>query len=121
MKIELNFAPLLRLENIVLPDDTIAEFSSDTYTIDDLIVCAKNGKIERKWRVKDGFCDLSPVMFAGTMELSVHLVRNGETLKTWRAVPVTIREQGGEYLACDELNDLKSRVAELEEKTKIIM
>ena len=122
MKIELDFATTARAGEDVftLPHDPVAVFHSSTYTLAEIVVIARNGNKEIRQKTKDCKVDLSPLMHAGVLEMTVHLIAKGNVAKKWHVVPIILNEIENEYGPFDLIADLQKRVEALEKKTTII-
>lgn len=123
MKIELNVSKWGRAEqpSVVLPESGIFEFVSTTYKLDELVIQAKNGKKTKTVKTRDGKVDLTDLMYAGELTMSVYLIVKGKDVKRWDVCPILITETDGEVYAFDEIEFLRQRVEELEKKTTVIM
>lgn len=122
MNIQLNYETRVRAENsITLPTEGEIIFTSSTYKLTELVIVAKNGEKRVKGKTKNGVFDISPLLFAGVLEMSVHLIVNGVPAKKWDIVPIILREVDNALCAFDEIEDLRARVAALEKKTTVIV
>ena len=122
MNIQLNYETRVRAESsITLPTDGEIIFTSSTYKLTELVIVAKNGEKRVKGKTKNGVFDISPLLFAGVLEISVHLIVNGVPAKKWDIVPIVLREVDNSLCAFDEIEELRARVAELEKKTTVIV
>lgn len=123
MKITLNYETRTRADEsaITLPTEKEVVFSSDAYSLTELVVVARNGKKTLKTKTKNATADISPLLFAGLLEMSVHLIVNGQPVKKWDVVPIILREVDNALCAFDEIQDLRARVEALEKKTTVIV
>ncbi len=122
MNIELNYETRARADEsvITLPIDGKITLSSRTYKLDELVIVARNGDKTLKAKTKDGTVDITPLLFAGLIEMSVHLIVKGHPAKKWDIVPIILREVDNSLCAFDEIEELRARVDALEKKTTII-
>lgn len=125
-KLCLTVAKSLRLEGvdsaIVLPESLSLEIGSLIYGTDELVLEIRNGRKYEKRKVKGGdVIDLSSFLFAGSVEMTVHMIARGTVAKKWSVVPLVIRDIEGGFEIFDEIKDLQNRVSILEEKTKIVL
>jgi hypothetical protein len=123
MKINLEYATQVRAREdvVTLPTDPVVEFSSGTYRLDELVVIARNGNKEIRKKTKDGKVDISELLFAGEIEMSVHLIKRGMAVKKWEIIPILLWEIDNTYAAFDVIRDLQFRVKALEQKTTLIV
>lgn len=122
MEITLGYETKARAEScVMLPIDSIIRFVSDTYKLSELVIVARNGDKTIKHKTKDGTVDVAPLLFAGLLEMSVHLIVKGQPAKKWDVTPIILREVDNALGAFDEIADLRSRVAELEKKTTVMV
>lgn len=100
-------------------DSLELEFVSAYYVLNDLVVCLKNGTKQGKYRVK-GTSFVVPVGYfsAGSLEIGVNLMSQGEIVKHWDCTPITVKEFEGGFCATDALTALSHRVADLEKTAK---
>lgn len=122
MNINLNYASQVRAEDaITLPIDKEIVFSSSTYKLGELVCVARNGEKSIKVKTKSATIDISPLLFAGVLEMSVHLIARGQPVKRWDVAPIILREVDNSLCAFDEIEELRARVADLEKKTTVIV
>ena len=65
--------------------------------------------------------DLSDFLFAGTLEIAVHIIVGGKTRRKWEFFPVIVNELDESHEAFDWLEDIRRRLEAVEEKTKVIL
>ena len=123
MKITLNHAKWGRAEctAVALPECGGFEFVSDTYILAELVVHARNGNKTQKIKTRTASADLSALMFAGRLEMSVCLIVSGKEAKKWSVPPILLTETDGTLYAFDEVESLRHRIEELEKKTTVMM
>lgn len=114
--------PELTSHTTAAGDALEVSFVSPTYGLDELIVTAKNGKKTVQGKVKGGEAlDISALLFAGVIHISVSLVAGGNTAKRWQVDPIVVKEEEAVFQLVDFVDDILARVTELENKTQIIM
>ena len=96
------------------------EIVSD-YRGDFFLVEVQNGRKKGVHKVTDKPIDLSEYLFAGKLQITVSLVACCKVARKWAVVPLLLTDLAEGVIAIDEIEDLKARVAALEEKTKITM
>ena len=123
MKISLNYETRARTGEsaITLPTEKDIVFTSDAYKLSELVIVARNGEKTLKAKTKNATVDISPLLFAGLLEMSVHLIVNGHPAKKWDIIPIVLREVDNALCAFDEIEELRARVEELEKKTTVIV
>ena len=98
------------------------ELALDTvYQGDFYIIEVRNGRKKGAHKVTDKPLDLSEYLFAGKLEMTISLVARGKIAKKWAVVPVALTDLAQGIVAFDEIEQLKARVAKLEEKTTVTM
>lgn len=106
------------------------EFQTE-YKIDDILITVKNSNIKttKPYRIT-GNTFIVPREFyiAGLLYLQIDLLLRGETVKSWTVEPIVIKELHAGFEGVTEIDELKSqithlekRLADLEDKHKIIL
>ena len=96
--------------------EIVSEYRGDYF-----IVEVQNGRKKGAHKVTDKPIDLSEYLFAGKLEMTISLVARGKIAKKWSVVPVALTDLAHGIVAFDEIEQLKARVAKLEEKTTVTM
>ena len=96
--------------------EIVSEYRGDYF-----IVEVQNGRKKGAHKVTDKPLDLSEYLFAGKLEMTISLVARGKIAKKWSVVPVALTDLAQGIVAFDEIEQLKARVAKLEEKTTVTM
>lgn len=121
MKLQLGLSKVVRTADVALPESGIIEFISDKYYLSELVVTARNGikTVTKKTRIMS--VDLSELMFAGELEMSIVLIVRGKEAKKWVLAPVLLTEVDSSICAIDKITVLEERIKALEEKTTVIL
>ncbi len=106
---------------IALPEELTVTFGSPAYDLAELVVNVRNGARSEQRKVKGQPLDLSSFLYAGKIEMTVHMIAKGKPVKEWACVPLIITEVNKGFLVLDEITDLQKRMAEVEKKTSVIM
>ena len=106
---------------IALPEDLTVTFGSPAYDLAELVVNVRNGARSEQRKVKGVPLDLSSFLYAGKIEMTVHMIVKGKPVKEWSCVPLIITEVDKGFLVLDEITDLQKRMANVEKKTSVIM
>lgn len=96
--------------------EIVSEYRGDYF-----IVEVQNGRKKGAHKVTDKPLDLSEYLFAGKLEMTISLIARGKIAKKWSVVPVALTDLAQGIVAFDEIEQLKARVAKLEEKTTVTM
>lgn len=110
-----------RIYELPLQDGENALEIVSEYRGDYFIVEVQNGRKKGAHKVTDKPLDLSEYLFAGKLEMTISLVARGKIAKKWAVVPVALTDLAQGIVAFDEIEQLKARVAKLEEKTTVTM
>jgi hypothetical protein len=118
------------VEGEIMKDDGLTViFTSPSYDLckNDVRLAVKNGKKKDVlYPVRDvennaAIFDLTPFVFAGTLEIAVHIIVGGKTRRKWEFFPVIVNELDESHEAFDWLEDIRRRLEAVEEKTQVIM
>lgn len=126
IKIDLPFRSVVKAveEKLLLPNNKITvAFNSSVYApFNYLKVIIKHNDRLYIHNVKyDEEIDLTPILKAGLLEITVHAVIKGEVVKHWEIQPIIVEEVAPNFQLKDLIKSLEERVAKLEEQHKPIL
>jgi hypothetical protein len=83
-------------------------------SLKNLYITAVNGDKTITFEVVDGGATLPEALkTAGTLQMSIRQIINGEVLRTWTVEQIYFKELGGEYEAIPQVTELTEKVAAL--------
>lgn len=126
IKIDLSYNPIIKLasEPIVLPtiEPITLEIGSTTY--ENLVLRAFvrcNGKT-RQYSVLPSFpMDITDLLTAGVLEITIKSLVNGKVVKSWEAQPLRVEEINADFKLYDLYKTLDKRITALEKSHEIIL
>lgn len=126
IKIDLSYNPIIKLasEPIVLPaiEPITIEVGSTTYTDLTLRMFVKNNGKSRQYSVLPNFpMDITDLLSAGVLELTIKSLVNGKVVKSWEAQPLRVEEINGDFRLYDLYKTLDERITALEKSHEIIL
>lgn len=116
MKISVNLTDTTDVHSdctgITLPVGSVVilEISAPVYAINDLIVDVRNGMKTAQYRVTQRKLDLAPFLFAGSIEITIRQIENGEEVKVWHVVPIVVKEVQKNFMIFDKLDFLEKEI-----------
>ena len=132
--IELTKSSLARLTNrgpLLLPGDLTLLFEHSGYNMLNAFIELKNGVIQDNYRFEKTFTVPDKFLFAGALEIQVNLYLDGELIKTWKVLPIKIKElEDGKFEIADllantvskkEFDELKASVEKLISQHKVTL
>lgn len=94
--------------------------TESVYNSTEAFISLQNGEIKGSYKLTKDFIVPKEFLFAGQLNGSIKQYINGNEVKRWFLSPLTIKELDNKIEMFELLADLEKRVAELEEKNKII-
>ena len=112
----------------VLPDTLSFDFDSVGYDLTEAVITLKNGERTGKFKLTRPFHVPTEFLFDGYLNIAVDSFYKGKPVKSWKILPIRIKEVETEIECFDVITalekkcaDLENRVKELEEQHEIIM
>jgi hypothetical protein len=126
IKIDLPFRSVVKAveDKILLPNGKITvAFNSSVYAPFNYlkVFIRHNGRLYNYNVRFDEEIDLTPILKAGELEMTIHAVIKGAVVKQWEIQPVIVEEVTPNFQLKDLIKSLEARVAELEEQHKPIL
>jgi len=107
---------------IIAKNETLSLTFESDYKLSDLLISLRNGETVKQYKSSGNtFTVPSEVCKAGTLEITVTLLKAGEAVKTWNVAPIVIKEVPAGFEAYDLIHDINERLTALEEKHKVIL
>lgn len=125
--IELGYSPYVKLPldggTVVLPNAKLqVVFSSNTYANLTLkVFCRINGKVTVYNAVGGQVLDITELLKAGTLEITVSHLIKGKVVKRWEVRPIVVIEETPNFALKDLLTSLEKRIEALEKKHETII
>ena len=114
---------LLNQEPFIVAENDFLElkFSSEVYSIDNIIVTIKNGKKQSNFRLIDGVLKVpNEFIFAGELEITVNLIAKNEVAKIWSCEKILIKEIENGYNAVEYATDIENAISEQKKEIESI-
>lgn len=110
-----NVARLEDTEPFLMPDKLIFEFNSVGYDLKNAFVSLQNGTVKMLYKLTDYFVVDEKVLFAGVLNVGIHLYRDGKCIKSWYCLPIKIVEVEHKVYGFDVLSEFEKRIKALED------
>lgn len=102
-----NLARIKEKEPFYLPDNLVLDFESTRYDLSGAFVSLQNGKVKIQQKLTTPFLVDEKVLFAGVLNIGVHLYENGKNIKSWYCLPLEIMETQHGTIAFDKLYEFE--------------
>ena len=125
-RIDLSYNPIIKLTNepLVLPatEPICLNISSTTYTDLTLRLNVKCNKKQMQYSVLTNFpIDITNMLSAGVLEISLQSFVNGKVVKTWECMPIVVEQVTPDFKLYDLYQSLEKRITALEKAHEIIL
>ena len=96
--------------------DTVKLHFTTAYNLEDGEIKLKNGSLKKSFAFSKDFYIPDEFIFEGRLYVKVEMKMAGKTVKHWDFAPIRIMETEGGYEFQDEISELQSKVADLEQR-----
>lgn len=104
---------LCDLEN----DDLVLEFNSP-YKLDKAVLVLSNNKTTRRYKLENPFRVPKELLLPGELLVTVSLTMQGNRYHDFAVEPILIKESGAQIVLMPEIEPMKARIAELEQRVE---
>ena len=90
------------------------------YKLDNAIVVLENNKMTKRCRLENSLRVDKSLLLAGTLHVTVCLMAQGKAVKQLAVEPICIQDSGSQLLFVPEIEPLKAKMAELEQRAEAL-
>lgn len=109
------------LPYVLTDDKTVLLDVTSKYNLQNAVFVFHNGEVKATVKYQRPLRVPERVLFGGKISISVYLYVDGQIVKDWQIYPLIVKEVEDKTTLFDWCDQIEKKLAELDERTKIIL